>query len=258
MQAAAQHLERVRRAEVDAVRRWLRPGLVVLELGGADGFQASVLAAWGCRVVSVDLPDRPRAGPARYPVLDYDGAHLPFPPAVFDAVFSSNVLEHVTELPALLAESRRVLRPGGLAVHILPSPAWRVWTSLAHYAYLVKYVLGGARTVPGAVVPDAATLVRRRGAAYLVRRALLAGPHGAYPSALAELYYFSAWRWRRVFERAGFTVERVEPTGLFYTGYGLAPGLSLAARRRLARGLGAACHVFVLRAPDAGPGEGAP
>jgi hypothetical protein len=34
---------------------------------------------------------------------------------------------------------------------------------------------------------------------------------------------------------------------LFYTGHVLAPGLSIKTRKRLARGLGAACHVFVVK-----------
>jgi SAM-dependent methyltransferase len=246
MADAGAHLERLRWAEAAGVRRWLPTGARVLELGGADGFQARLLANWGCQVVSVDLPNRPRRGLARYPVLDYDGWRLPCASGRFDRVYSSNVLEHVLALPALLAETRRVLRPGGLAVHLVPSAAWRLWTSLAHYAYLARYALA-ARGIPGAAVPDAGALARRRGVGYLLRRALLAGPHGAYPSALAELYYFSAQRWRRLFECQGFTVEVAGTNGLFYTGYGLAPGLSLAARGRLARWLGAACHVFVLR-----------
>jgi SAM-dependent methyltransferase len=247
MAARRGHLERLRLAEAASVRDWLRPGMRVLELGGGDGFQASVLTAWGSRVVSVDLPDRPRRQPTFFPVLDYDGQHLPFAPGTFDAVFSSNVLEHIESLPQVLAETRRVLRPDGLAVHLVPSTAWRVWTSLAHYAYLLKRVAGGDAAIPGAMVPDAGVLVRRRGLGYLLRRALLAGPHGAHPSALAELYYFSGRRWRRVFERSGFAVVEAGTNGLFYTGYGLAPRRSLAARRRLAGWLGAACHLFVVR-----------
>jgi 2-polyprenyl-3-methyl-5-hydroxy-6-metoxy-1,4-benzoquinol methylase len=126
MAARRGHLERLRLAEAASVRGWLRPGMRVLELGGGDGFQASVLAVWGCRVVSVDLPDRPRRDPPYFSVLDYDGQHLPFALGTFDAVFSSNVLEHIESLPWVLAETRRVLRPNGLAVHLVPSTACRL------------------------------------------------------------------------------------------------------------------------------------
>lgn len=43
-----------------------------------------------------------------------DGTRLPFPDAVADLTFSSNVLEHVPDPSALLDEMVRVTRPGGL------------------------------------------------------------------------------------------------------------------------------------------------
>ena len=42
---------------------------------------------------------------------------LPFENETFDCVLSTAVLEHVSDLPAALRECRRVLRPGGLALH---------------------------------------------------------------------------------------------------------------------------------------------
>ncbi len=52
-------LERIRRAELDSVRRWFRPGARVLELGGGSGFQAAIVASWGCDIVSVDVASKP-------------------------------------------------------------------------------------------------------------------------------------------------------------------------------------------------------
>lgn len=42
-----------------------------------------------------------------------DAARLDFPAASFDAVCIANSLHHLADLPAVLAEMRRVLRPGG-------------------------------------------------------------------------------------------------------------------------------------------------
>ncbi len=43
----------------------------------------------------------------------YDGKKIPFPDASFDAIFSSEVFEHVFNLPVVLTELNRVLKPGG-------------------------------------------------------------------------------------------------------------------------------------------------
>lgn len=50
----------------------------------------------------------------RYEV--FDGTHLPFEDRSFDAAFAINVFHHVpvAQRPALVADVRRVLRPGGL------------------------------------------------------------------------------------------------------------------------------------------------
>ena len=81
----------------------------------------------------------------------------------------------------------------------------------------------------------------------MIRRALLAGPHGEYPSALLEMYYFSKPRWTKVFRDAGFEIVRVVKSGIFYTGYELLPGLSLESRKKMAKVLGSATYVYILR-----------
>jgi len=43
----------------------------------------------------------------------YDGHTLPFHDACFDSVFSSEVFEHIFNLPEILPELNRVLKPGG-------------------------------------------------------------------------------------------------------------------------------------------------
>ena len=49
---------------------------------------------------------------------------LPFRDASFDLVLAFEVIEHLGEWPRLLAESKRVLRPGGIFLVSTPNKAW--------------------------------------------------------------------------------------------------------------------------------------
>jgi SAM-dependent methyltransferase len=243
-------LNRVRRFELEAVRTLFPSHAVVAEVGGGNGFQASIIAGWGCRVHAFDIAGRPAGSRSYHPVTEYDGRHLPMPDESVDVVFSSNVLEHVVDLPALLVETRRVLKPGGVAIHILPTPAWRFWSIVAHYPFLVFAALGIRTGFVNWSDPNARHVrTSERGRAYLLRRILWPGPHGEFPSALAELAGFRAKRWVEMLEACGFVVERVQATRIYYSGYGLFRGLPTAMRRRMARCLGSSTQAIVARKP---------
>lgn len=244
----------LRHDEIESVKRWFGPGLRVLELGGADGYQASLLSSMGSDVLSIDINDRPRPGQCFHPVVEYDGRNIPAPDASFDVVFTSNVLEHVRALGPLLEETGRVMKPNGTAVHIVPSAAWRFWTCATFPGHALRLLANRWRSAPCAPADGdkPGPAASPAGPARWIRAAIAA--HGEYPNALAELYYFSRRRWRDVFRRAEFEVVHAGGNGIFYTGHLLFPGLPLGARRCLARLLGSACHIFVLkRALPSGP-----
>ena len=64
---------------------------------------------------------------------------------------------------------------------------------------------------------------------------------------MSELYYFSKYRWDKVFAESGLTIVNVQRNGVFYTGYRIFPKLPQAHRRVLAKFLGSPCHVFTVR-----------
>jgi SAM-dependent methyltransferase len=240
----------LRRAElrgvVDVLQRYgYVQGCSVLEIGGGTGWQARDLVEAGYNVRAVDV----EAKPAVFPVEIYDGHRLPCADRSCDVVFSSNVLEHVPHIDAFQAEIRRVLKPGGIVVHLMPTPTWRLATLLAHYPWLVRAALSALKR--DATSSDAAH-VRHAAAAhgplFLLWRVMLSPRHGETGNAVSELWHFSGRRWTGLFARHGWRIVEQRSNELFYTGYNLLGSrLSFSARRRLARVLGGSCRIYVLK-----------
>lgn len=102
---------------------------VVLDLGAGRGWAAKQFALKGCRVAAIDvIPDEQiglgrawavmeQAGVRFEPVIG-DNENLPFYPSVFDLVFCAAVLHHTSNLPRLLENVFRVLKPGGRLVAV--------------------------------------------------------------------------------------------------------------------------------------------
>ena len=247
-----------------------KTGLRVLDIGAGTGRQAALLKARGYAVVAVDLASSAYAAERVFPVIEYDGVHIPLDDASVDVVFSSNVLEHVKHLHALLAETRRILMEGGLVVHILPTPSWRVWTSLAHFPWLISRSLSlvfgwPISSTQGRVGSGSETNRQVTGTLRRFAASLWPARHGERGNAITEVWYFSEWWWRKAFVDCGFNVVETRPAGLFYSGAMLLAGrLSLDMRRRLATVLGSSCRIYILSAtppqeegrPDSpGPGD---
>jgi len=96
-------------------------GKTVLDLGCAGGFMAEALAKRGANVTGIDPAKRAIAAAKQHAAsqdleIRYDvgtGEDMDYPDASFDAVVCVDVLEHVRDLDAVLANVARVLRPSG-------------------------------------------------------------------------------------------------------------------------------------------------
>lgn len=100
----------------------------VLDAGCGDGETRHRLGALrpGLHVVCCDLSWVRGGG-----VVRADVQALPFGGESFDAVLLLAVLEHVPSHEAVLAEARRVLRPGGAVVVTTPNPLYGVPMAVA-------------------------------------------------------------------------------------------------------------------------------
>jgi 2-polyprenyl-6-hydroxyphenyl methylase/3-demethylubiquinone-9 3-methyltransferase len=99
-------------------------GSRVLDIGSGGGFLAATLADAGYDVVGIDpAMSAVRAAAQHVPASFVLGAGetLPFTSDSFDSVVCSEVLEHVDDVDAVIAEVGRVLRPGGVLIFSLPN-----------------------------------------------------------------------------------------------------------------------------------------
>lgn len=103
-----------------------------------------------------------RRGGATFSVAT--GDTLPFPDASFDLVTCQTLLIHVPDVPAVLAEMRRVLRPGGRLLAAEPNN-------------LVN-AMASTLCIPGATLDDVLASVRFTGTVELGKRALGQGDNG--------------------------------------------------------------------------------
>lgn len=89
----------------------------VLEVGAGEGYGADLFAAAARRVVALDhdaaAARHLQAAYPRLEVLRGNAVQLPFTDGAFDVVTCLQVIEHLWDQAALVAECARVLRPAG-------------------------------------------------------------------------------------------------------------------------------------------------
>ncbi len=216
-------LKSLRESEAGLVLPLLPADGRILEIGAGAGWQARIFAAHGHPVTAVDLPGSQYKPWQDFPVSEYDGARLPFADGSFAVVYTSSVLEHLANLPEIDREIRRVLAPGGMAIHVLPRGRWCFWT-------LVTHILKGVRH-PGALVRQPFPL-----------------RHGMQGRWYGEFFLFGKRRWLKRFRQLGWDIAAIHANRLLYSGNSLLhEHLSLRRRRALAGIFGGVCLIYVLR-----------
>lgn len=236
--------------------RDLFQGRNLLEIGSGTGAQLQSFTRVCKRAVGIEVAQSGYSGNRLMEIHEYDGRKIPFNDGFFDIVFSSNVIEHIRDEATIHTEIRRVLRPGGVAVHIVPTLSWRLWTTLVHYPIVAARV--GRRILrPGKKVSEARTSPEGGNSGQangprtpwqtVLLNALMPPRHGEFGNRWTEFLFYSKRAWRRRFELHGWSVITVEPSGFTYSGHCLLAGkLSMRWRGRLARVIGASSMVFVL------------
>jgi 2-polyprenyl-6-hydroxyphenyl methylase / 3-demethylubiquinone-9 3-methyltransferase len=158
-------LHAINRPRVDFYLRQLGDldGRVVLDAGCGGGLVARELAAAGATVVGVDRslgslgvarravgrrgPGNPEGVPrstGSFRPVKGRLERLPFADGVFDVVVAADVLEHVPDLPAAVAELARVLAAGGrFAFDTINRTAWSWFTAVFGLERVLRMVPRG-------------------------------------------------------------------------------------------------------------------
>jgi demethylmenaquinone methyltransferase/2-methoxy-6-polyprenyl-1,4-benzoquinol methylase len=134
-----------RRATVEALA--LPPGSLVLDLACGTGDLTRLATGHHYRVVGADLSrGMLAANHTGAPLVHANCSQLPFPDNAFDGLVCGYALRNFTDLAASLAESARVLRPGGrLAVLEVDAPTSPVMRSgFEIWFHKIVPALGGA------------------------------------------------------------------------------------------------------------------
>jgi 2-polyprenyl-3-methyl-5-hydroxy-6-metoxy-1,4-benzoquinol methylase len=113
----------------------------ILDIGCGSGVISEILHKSGFEVIGFDISF---VALSEYKKLGFDGLisnaeySLPFKKNVFDAVWMSEVIEHIVDFQALLMETARVLKPGGKLYLTTPNSIF--------YGYRLMYLLGKCPT----------------------------------------------------------------------------------------------------------------
>ncbi len=269
---ALKWIDWTRQQELEALAEFLAPAAKktarLLEIGGGNGFLARRLAKMGFDVVSID--PQPRQ-PSYFPVQIGDCTRLEFETGSFDVIFSSNVLEHVEDIPAALAQMKRLLKPGGFMVHSMPLPFCTLLTLLTRpigYFMEVGFVIRqGAKFTGGKIFPKktlAASEPSAKGPAAPAKslnkqnllatlgmlnplRVFIPPPHGSSGSCLAELRDWKPSSWCEKFNQQHLHVKAVAPLPLAYSRHVICPFRLIGLRRRLAQTGHCSCCAYVVQ-----------
>jgi 2-polyprenyl-6-hydroxyphenyl methylase/3-demethylubiquinone-9 3-methyltransferase len=110
-----------------------RPGATLLDVACGAGLLAPHIASSGYRHIGIDLSPTAITQARDHGVSGVRGdvTRLPFRDGTFDVVVAGEILEHVPDLAAVVAEVCRVLRPGGtLVLDTIANTWWGRFSSI--------------------------------------------------------------------------------------------------------------------------------
>jgi len=231
------YLVRKTEAEILTNRFNFSKDYVGLELGCGNAFQTVLLASLSKKIFATDLFKKDntihshginrakelidKLNIENITLLSCSAVRLPFSDNYFDFVFSSSMLEHVNDKDAALREIRRVLKPNGYMISILPTHMASIYEFPRVFLYFLgrifKFLL---RTESNSDIKKGKDKEKYTELSLFKRFKKhhpsfpLPEPHGRYANIFEELRKQSPQIWKRSIEIADFKVIDIFPTCL--------------------------------------------
>ncbi len=213
----------------------LHENYIGLELGCGNAFQSALLASLSKKIFATDLFHKdghthsPGINKAQELIRRLDihnvtlvscsANALPFSDSHFDFVFSSSSLEHIRNRKAALCEMRRVLKPGGRLILIVPTHIASIYAFPHVFIYLLARACKMFSRI-GGLGNNGCGSESNRGLSPIKRFRKnhpsfpCPEPHGAYANIFEELHQQYPARWVNLINNCGFKVIDTIPTCL--------------------------------------------
>ena len=203
-----------------------------LEIGCGAGYLTGILEIYFQEMIPTDV--KPRGTVPG--VVMADAQKLPFADQSFDFVFSSNVLEHIHDIDICLQELRRVMGPGAMMLHTMPTSAWKFLQVLAYPIHLLMILFRKFLRQKNCndQIDHRVQKVEEGVPQMPIIAKVMPTIHGISSSHFGEFVYFRPRSWMTLFERTGFEVLKVEPL-FFHSPYKFLPFRFMKLRMILAR-----------------------
>ena len=215
-------------AELDVVSNFFKfkKDYIGLEIGCGVGFQSSMIAKMCRKIVAMDIYyvnrfthslgiDRAKeylsgVNVGNVDLVSCSAERLPFKDNYFDFVFSSSVLEHITNRELALKEINRVLKKNGYAVAVVPNFMLSVYAFFYTPLYLIKravvYTLNSIQTRSNAKACDSFRGFSIKNFRESRPSFPLPEPHGSYKSIFHEMFEYFPFRWHSLFRKSGLRI----------------------------------------------------
>jgi SAM-dependent methyltransferase len=221
-----------RRLEIESIKRIIGQQQVnnpkILEIGAGDGYMSKVLSEAGFNVTSTDPAPRE---PLKYDIQEMNAYEMRFEDSSHDIIVSSNVLEHILDLPKAFSEMKRVLKNGGIMIHAVPTVHCNIVTMLVQplaYFRNIFLLLSGRAKIK--VNKNRTKFVQFLIYSYKVAanilnplRLIVAKGHGTSRNRFRALYVWRRAHWSRIFHENGLEVGSIERVVYLYSMHKLFP-----------------------------------